>query len=631
MTPIIALAGRPNTGKTTLFNALTGMRQRVANFSGTTVESAVGVLLIEEAEAEIIDLPGTSSLLPATNDEFVAFDYLAAMAAEGKEFQVLCVAEASNLQNDMTLAIGLAQCGYPVSLVVNMIDEAVLNGIQIDRPKLEEDLGMSVVLSSGRTGQGLKQLSQIMGQAPARTPSAKALNVRKTPRHELKAIHESAMRRSSQAVRRAVARNEMGTLPTISRTIALDRRLFHPVAGPLILAFTLFAVFESLFTWSAPIKDAMAYGLSWVSQALRPAIGSELLASLVCDGVLAGFGAVVLFLPQIAILFALIGFLEASGYLPRAGVMVDRALRPFGLDGKVFIPFLSSFACAIPGVMATRTIPNEKRRLTAVLLSPLMTCSARIPVYTLIIGAFVPDTFRVLGFNGQGVVLAAMYVFGIATALALALALKMTPLYEKHPSPLTVLPPYRFPKPRELFRYVWIRCWHFVSKAGRIIFLVSLLLWALGSFPKISGGSAAQKMEHSFLGRLGKTIEPVFRPLGYDWKLSVGVLSSLAAREVFVGTLGTIFALSAESEGPDDLIQALRAAKTPEGAPRYTLATAVSLLIFFALAMQCISTISVVRRETGGWKWPAIQFSVFFTLAYGLAWLGYRLTGALIG
>lgn len=629
MTPTIALAGRPNTGKTTLFNALTGMRQRVANFSGTTVESAVGLIQIEEVETEIIDLPGTSSLLPATNDEFVAFDYLAAMAAEGKDFQVLCVAEASNLLNDMTLAICLAECGYKVSLVVNMIDEAVLNGIRIDHLKLEEDLGMRVVLASGRTGQGLKQISQIMGQLPPQPPPAKALNVRKTPRHELKAIHESAMRRSSHAARRAVARSEMGTLPTIAKTIALDRRLFHPVAGPLILAFTLFAVFESLFTWSAPIRDAMAYGLAWVSGAVRPVIPSELLSSLVCDGIIAGFAAVVLFLPQIAILFALIGFLEASGYLPRAGVMVDRALRPFGLDGKVFIPFLSSFACAIPGVMATRTIPNEKRRLTAVLLSPLMTCSARIPVYTLIIGAFVPSTFRVLGFNGQGVVLAAMYVFGIATALALALALKMTPLYEKHPSPLTVLPPYRFPKPRELFRYVWIRCWHFVSKAGKIIFLVSLLLWALGSFPRTSSSPALQ-MENSFLGRLGKTIEPIFRPLGYDWKISVGVLSSLAAREVFVGTLGTIFALSAESEGPDGLIRALRAAKTPEGAPRYTLATAVSLLIFFALAMQCISTISVVRRETGGWKWPAIQFSVFFTIAYSLAWLGYRLTGVLI-
>ncbi|MDE2238288.1 MAG: ferrous iron transporter B, partial [Elusimicrobia bacterium] len=306
------------------------------------------------------------------------------------------------------------------------------------------------------------------------------------------------------------------------------------------------------------------------------------------------------------------------GYLPRAGAMVDRALRPFGLDGKVFIPFLSSFACAIPGVMAARTIPNEKRRLTAVLLCPLMTCSARLPVYALIIAAFVSPAFRPLGLDGRAVVMGGLYVFGVLTALLIALALRWTSLYEAQPMPVTVLPPYRLPKPSELARYVWTRCWHFISRAGRVIFMLSLLLWALGSFPRAPKGSAPSvQIEQSLLGRAGRLVEPVFRPIGYDWKISVGVLSSLAAREVFVGTMGSLTAMSGRAATTEELARTLQR--------DYGLPTAVSLLLFFAVALQCVSTIAIVRRETGGWKWPAIQFSALFVIAYALSFAAVHL------
>ena len=295
----------------------------------------------------------------------------------------------------------------------------------------------------------------------------------------------------------------------------------------------MFLVFQSLFTWAHPVMDAISSGLAAFSNGLRPLNSWHLIASFLCDGAIAGIAAVAVFVPQIAILFTMIGFLEQSGYLPRAGAMVDRALRPFGLDGKVFIPFLSSFACAIPGIMATRTIPNEKRRLTALLLCPLMTCSARLPVYTLIIAAFVPPSFKPWGFSGQGVVMAGMYVFGIVMALLLALGLRATSLYEPHPSPITVLPPYRLPMPRELGRYVWTRVWHFLNRAGRVIFILSIVLWCLSFFPRApDGASAAFQLEHSVLGRAGKAVEPLFSPIGYDWRLSVAVISSLAAREV---------------------------------------------------------------------------------------------------
>ncbi|MBI5629446.1 MAG: ferrous iron transporter B [Elusimicrobia bacterium] len=653
---IVALAGRPNTGKTTLFNALTGLRQRVANFAGCTVEKAVGQASWGSGDMEVVDLPGTFSILAHAEDEKVAFKFMAQCLSSARPFQVVCVTEASNLVNDLPLALSLKGCGYPVILAVNMMDEAALNGVVIDKPRLEEELGVPVFLISARNGTGMTELKSFLAEACAARPSGRDfLDLSAASVAELVSIQEESQALAWAALARAVRMPPSANWKTLSQSIRLDRWLFHPFLGPLALGAALFLVFQSLFALGAPARDFIASGLASFSNALRPVLPGELLASLVCDGIIAGVSAVATFIPQIAILFVLIGILEQSGYLPRAGAMVDRALRPFGLDGKVFIPFLSSFACAIPGVMATRTIANKKRRLTAILLAPLMTCSARIPVYTLIIAAFVPSSCRIMGFNAQGLVMSGMYAFGIVAALLMALALRGTPLYEAHPSPLTPLPPYRLPRAKELFRYVWVRCWHFLGKAGKVIFVLSLALWTLASFPRsekavapmrrgielaqslpgparearvreLKARMAAVTIENSLLGRLGRAVEPLFKPIGYDWRLSVAVISSLAAREVFVGTLGTLFALSGEGSSPQGLVEALRNSRTPDGSPRYGLATAVSLLFFFAIALQCVSTIVVVERETGSWKWPALQFCAFFALAYSMSWAGYHAT-----
>ncbi|HVC08598.1 MAG TPA: ferrous iron transporter B [Elusimicrobiota bacterium] len=656
---VIALAGRPNTGKTTLFNALTGLRQRVGNFAGCTVEKNEGRFGEGQDRADVVDLPGTHSLLPATQDEKVAFQFLSEAADQGQDLLVLCVAEASNLTNDVALAAGLKAAGYPVALVVNMIDEARHNGILINGELLAEELGLPVVLASARRGEGLGAVADLIRPGPLRADLSAAVDFRAAKTESLRLLQEQAEAEAERACAAAVTLPGRAFLPTIERSIRIDRVLMHPAAGPLILAATMFLLFQALFIWAQPLMNLLQDALTAFAGALRHALPAGPAASFLCDGAIPGISAVVVFVPQIAILFILIGALEQTGYLPRAGAMVDRALRPFGLDGKVFIPFLSSFACAIPGVMAARTIASEKRRLVAVLLSPLMTCSARLPVYALIITAFVPAAFRPLGLDGRGLVMAGMYAFGVLFALMLAFALKWTRLYEAHPSPVTVLPPYRLPLPRDLARYVWTRCRHFLERAGKVIFVVSLGLWAMSCFPRnqallapidariaqIKSGPAsperaallqtlarredAARIKGSFLGMTGRAIEPVFRPLGWDWRVSVSVLASLAAREVFVGTLGTIYAMGGEEGSRQGLIAALRDAKNAKGLPRYPLGTAASLLIFFAVALQCVSTIAIVRRETGGWKWPAIQFASFFAMAYALSFAAFHLVNFL--
>jgi ferrous iron transport protein B len=660
MSRVIALAGRPNTGKTTLFNALTGLRQRTANFAGCTVEKATGTMQSSGGEVEVVDLPGTFSMLPQTEDEHVAFRFLSECSDAGQDLLVLCVAEASNLENDLVLPAGLKAAGYPVALAVNMIDEARLNGIKLDASELSGRMLMPVALVSARTGEGLEKLDALLPSALRAEGSSviTMVDFRRATKKVLHALQDDAVEKARAASAASVTWPHRAVLPTVARSIRIDRVLMHPVAGLAILAAVMFLLFQALFVGARPIMDGLSGALGVFANSLRALLPDGALASLLCDGAIPGISAVVVFVPQIAILFAMIGFLEQSGYLPRAGAMVDRALRPFGLDGRVFIPFLSSFACAIPGIMATRTIPSEKRRIVTILLAPLMTCSARIPVYTLLITAFVPAAFRPLGFNGQGVVMAGMYAFGVVLALLLALVMKFTSLHELHPSPATVLPPYRVPSARELARYVWARCWHFLSRAGQVIFTLSLILWALAAFPRdaarlapiqaelaaaraapspdpaletaLRGRLAAARIEGSVLGRTGRLIEPVFRPLGWDWRVSVASLSALAAREVFVGTLGTIYALGGESNASDGLVKALQDAKNDDGTRRYGLATAVSLLVFFAIALQCVSTIVTVRRETNSWKIPALQFAFLFGLAYALSFTAYRLTLALL-
>ena len=380
MRRVIALAGRPNTGKTTLFNSLTGLRQRVANFAGCTVEKAVGAVTLAGEESELVDLPGTHALLPDTEDEKVAFRFLSECAESGSDLLVLCVAEASNLPNDLPLAAGLKAAGYPVALVVNMIDEARHNGIEVDAESLSESLGMPVALASARTGEGLGAVRHMLRPRSLRADLSEALDFRVVARGQLEGLQEAAVLRAESVVAASVGLPHRALLPTLARSIRVDRVLLHPLAGPVILMCAMFLLFQALFAWAHPLMDLLSSLLAAASEALRGRLPAGPVAGLLCDGIMPGIAAVVVFVPQIAILFTLIGALEQSGYLPRAGAMVDRALRPFGLDGKVFIPFLSGFACAIPGIMATRTIANERRRLVAVLLTPLMTCSARLPV-----------------------------------------------------------------------------------------------------------------------------------------------------------------------------------------------------------------------------------------------------------
>ena len=660
MKTVVAIAGRPNTGKTTLFNSLTGLSQRVANFAGCTVDSAVGNLKDGDDSLEIVDLPGAYSLRPISQDEKIAFQFLEESSGDENlkgHFFVLCVAEASNLARDITLAQALKERGYSVGVVINMMDEARHNGIEINVSGLSQELGFPIFPASARYGEGIPEIHSFIASLSEKSDLSLIVG------QSFASIDEEEKNSRSlveAALSKTVSLPDGEILSTVERSIKIDRKLFHPVLGPLILVATLFLVFESLFSLGRPLSDALGLWFSAGTEWLRGQIPGSFLSSLVCDGILAGVSAVATFIPQIAILFTLIGFLEQSGYLPRAGVMLDRAFRPFGLDGKVFVPFLSSFACAIPGVMAARTIADEKKRLAAIFLCPLMTCSARIPVYTLIIAAFVPASLKILGLNAQALVMAGLYGFGIVAALLFALVLKLGQAEDHFTVPLTVLPPYRFPHLREMAIYVWLRSSHFLIKAGRVIFTISLIIWALASFPQnpqsapikaeisnirssrvLSEGSKAKlaelqfqaqslDLESSLLSHIGKLIEPVFKPIGYDWRVSVAVIASLSAREVFVGTLGTLFSVSGEAEPSRGLIDSLRNARNAAGQPAYSLATAVSLLIFFAIALQCLSTFIVVGRETGGWKWPLIQFSSFFVVAYSLSWTGFHLTSYLM-
>ena len=645
---IVALAGRPNTGKTSLFNALTGRTQRIANFAGTTVEKAVGELTGVSGDAiEIVDLPGIITPLPTTEDQKVSLDFIDAQVRKNRAFAMFWVAEASNLDHDLAMALFFHRLGYPVVLVLNMMDEAEKNGLSIDLDALSKKTGLLVLATSVWTDKGLGILREaMMAEVKREHPMPRRVLDTVSPADIFSLQYETAC--AAREITRAVSASASteSVLATVRQAMAIDRWLLHPIAGPIFFAAMMLFLFNSIFSWAAPITDRLSGGMDWLGTWVTASVPWPALASLLADGVIAGLGAVIVFVPQIAILFLLIGVLEKSGYLPRAAALMDRLMRPFGLDGKVFVPLLSSFACAIPGIMATRTLESQKRRLSTILLAPLMTCSARLPVYTLLISAFVPVDWRIAGFSGQGMVMAAMYFLAVVLAMLVALVLKHTALYVRGGTPLMILPPFRVPRSKELLQFTWQRCAAFIKRAGKVIFVVSVILWFLAAYPKSDGSvghdmpgamatqtvaesadddAAARQIEASYLGRLGKTIAPVFAPLGYDWKLSVAILSAFAAREVFVGTLGTIYALGSTDETSQSLVVHLQTALGRDGQPLYTLATAVSLLLFFAIALQCISTIAITYRETGGWKWPAIQATYLWVMAYAVAFLGYRL------
>lgn len=709
--PTIAVLGNPNTGKSTLFNALTGLRQKVGNYPGVTVEKHVGTVLLAGTPVELVDLPGTYSLAAHSPDELIAVDVLCGHApGVARPRAVLVVADATNLRRNLFLVHQIREIGLPVVIALNMSDLCRDRGIDIDVEALQEELGVPFVRTVATSGVGLdtlrSQLAESLATAvvearpalPALRDAVRELHAElersrvEIGIHELEravidtggaaearllaaggpaVAHRLARIRSAlagdvplsalearahyAAIDAALARAERRG-HRVSMADRVDRAVNHPVVGTLLFVGVMAAVFQAVFAWATPAMDAIDVATSALGALITRLLPAGAVTSLLVDGVLGGVGAVLVFLPQIVILFAFIILLEDTGYMARAAFMMDRLMRSCGLSGHSFIPMLSSFACAVPGIMATRVIRDRRDRLATILAAPFMTCSARLPVYALLIGAFVPRK-TVLGFaNLQGLSLLGLYVLGIAGGVGAAWLAKRTVLKGPTPPFLMELPPYRWPSWRSAAYRLFDRARAFVVRAGTFIFVVSLVVWALAYFPRseaverqydtaraeaasaLSGDDleerldrlenqeAAANLEHSVLGRTGRLLEPLFRPLGWDWKLSAAVVASFPAREVVIAVLGTTYAVGSEADDTS-LVTQLRSATHADGSPVFTLPVALGLLVFFAFCMQCVSTLAIMYRETNSWRWPAAAWAAMTALAWLAAWLTVRVTG----
>lgn len=605
----IALIGNPNCGKTALFNLLTGGRQKVANYAGVTVERKEGRLVTPAGRAvRVMDLPGAYSLEAASPDEAITRDIV--LGALHDEFQpdlLVCVVDATNLRLHLRFALEIRQLGRPMVVALNMSDAAARRGIRIDRAALETALGVPVVETVAVRRGGAAGLLACIDRALPSVPEAATPGEGFDVHQEVKRVLETAV-----------------TMPRATAELdeRLDRVLLHPVLGLLLLTVVLFLMFQAVYSWAAPLMDGIEGLTATTGEWIGTMMPEGLLKSLVVDGLIAGVGGVVVFLPQILILFLFILILEESGYLPRAAFLLDQLMSRAGLSGRAFIPLLSSFACAIPGIMAARSIQNPRDRLVTILVAPLMTCSARLPVYALLIGAFIPD--RTIGglFNLQGVVLFVLYVAGIVSALAVAYVMKWyRAAQDAHPL-LLELPSYRLPHPRDVLIGLWERARIFLRRVGTIIFSLTILLWFLASFPTPPDGSTVPAIETSFAGMIGRGLEVIFAPIGFNWQICIALVPGLAAREVVVGALATVYSLS----GSED---AAAAQLMPMIAAQWSLATAFSLLAWFVFAPQCISTLAVIRRETNSWKMMAFAAAYLTGLAYLAAFVTYRVTLAL--
>jgi ferrous iron transport protein B len=596
----VALVGPPNAGKSTLFNRLTGLRQKVANFPGVTVEHHVGrVKGSAGQDLFVVDLPGIYSMTPRSEDEQVSYDVLTgAKESLGLPDGVILILDSTNLQRHLVLAAPVLALGLPTLVVLNMADDLAARGGKVDPAALAKELGAPVALISAATGEGVERVVQFLEGTGARP-------VEPRPRVELPVLPNLPARRRWAGKVGLQAGYTAPAPPEWTRR--LDRFFLHPVFGPLIFLVVVLAVFQSIFTGAKPMMDGVESFISWTGEGIGNLLPDGLLRSLVVDGVWGGVGSVVVFLPQILLLFLFIGILEDSGYLARAAVIADRTMARVGLQGKAFIPLLSAYACAVPAIMATRTIENRRDRLATVLIAPFMTCSARLPVYTLLIAAFVPDTpiaGQLLGL--QAAVLLGLYILGFAAAVGTALLLRSTVLRHEKTTFVMELPAYRRPSVRSLLLRLIDRAVIFLKRAGTVILLVTILLWVLAHLPYKNG--QAPPIEDSIAGQIGRAVEPAIQPLGFNWKIGIGLITSLAAREVIVGTLGTIYGIENAEQDSPPLIESLRKDLTPGGA--------FALMIFFAFAMQCFSTVAIVRRELGSWAWPAAQFAYMGLLAY---------------
>ena len=600
----VAVIGPPNSGKTTLFNRLTGLRQKVANFPGVTVEQHTGIAELPGGQSiELIDLPGVYSLTPHSEDEQVAYDVLTGRRADtAKPEAILLVLDSTNLRRHLMLAAPILALGLPTLIILNMADDLRSRGGTVDTKALARELGAPVALISARQDEGVELVREFLSGAMA-LPTPRSLPIL----HDIPKCREWAGEVGSQA----------DYCPPLAPiwTRRLDRVLLHPVAGPAIFAFVVILIFQSIFSYVTPLMDAVKWLFEVSGNWIATAMPASLLRSLIVDGVWKGVGSVIVFLPQVLLLFLFIGILEDSGYLARAALIADRTMARVGLQGKSFIPLLSAYACAVPAILSTRTIENKRDRTATILIAPFMTCSARFPVYTLIIAAFLPNR-QLLGFlSVRTVAMIGLYALGFVAAVVTARVLKSSILRSGRTPFVLEMPSYRWPTVQSLGLRLFDRSKVFLRRAGTVILLVTVLLWMAAHVPYSHGQPPA--IRDSLAGTLGRSIEPVIRPLGFDWKIGIGLITSFAARETIIATMGEIYGMDHPDSKSMDLQSALRHDLTP--------GAAVALLIFFAFAMQCVSTIAVVRRETGGWKWPLAQFAYMSALAYGGAFLAFHL------
>ena len=693
--PVIVTLGNPNTGKSTLFNALTGMRQKVGNFPGVTVEHLRGETTIGERHVKVVDLPGTYSLAAQSPDEMVAIDVLLGRIEEvGHPDAILVVVDANNLRRNLFLASQVLELPLPVVVALNMIDVAKSQGATIDAAALSAALGAPVVSMCAARGEGLDDLRRALetaldGTAAARKPvdpalhdaaaglaqelsspgdtvstleavralidaggyaETRLLHKRPAAASRLAAIREQLGQGRSLAT--LEARNRYSWINAIVNEVEqrasdvtrhsdrIDRVLNHPVLGSALFVFTMAVIFQSVFAWAAPLMDAIDGWSGSLGELVAAHVDSPLLASFLTDGVIAGVGSVLVFLPQIIILFAFIILLEDTGYMSRAAFLMDRLMRWCGLSGQSFIPMLSSFACAVPGIMSTRVIPGRRDRIATIIAAPFMTCSARLPVYALLIAAFVPPHKYLGGWvNLQGLVLLGFYLLGMIAGILTAYLLHRTILRGPTASFLLELPPYRLPNPRSILIKLYGRALIFLKRAGTIIFSIAIVIWFLASFPQASPVSApagdpqAQvrhrqaTLEQSYLGTASKTVAPLFEPLGWDWKITAAVIASFPAREVVIAVLGTLYAIDAEDEG--SLIDRIKQSRWPDGRLVFSLPMALGLMGFYALCLQCVATIAVMRRETNTWRWPLFAWVYMTTLGYVGALLCFQIGSAI--
>lgn len=601
----IALVGNPNCGKTALFNRLTGSRQKVANYAGVTVERKEGTFVSPSGRPyRVLDLPGAYSLDAVSLEEVITRDICRGVHPDERAPEIMvCVVDATNLRLHLRFVLELRALGRPMIVALNMMDAAARRGIRIDTEALSRGLGLPVLETVAVRRGGADALLRALDTFVApevRNDSAS---------HSKAEMHAEVRRLLSAAV----------TMPTQHSAAGerLDRVLLHPLWGLLILASLMFVMFQAVYSWAAPLMDGIDAGVAQLGAWAQAAMPDGPLRSLVVDGLIAGVGAVLVFLPQILILFAFILVLEESGYLPRAAFLLDHSMAAAGLSGRSFIPLLSSFACAVPGIMAARSIADPRDRLATILVAPLMTCSARLPVYALLIGAFIPrqQIWGVL--NLQGLVLFVLYLIGIVSALAVAYIMKKWRRDQGEHPLLLELPSYRLPHPRDLLLGLWERALIFLRRVGGVILAMTVLLWFLLSYPAMPEGASGAAIDYSFAGRIGQVLANVFAPIGFDWRICIALIPTMAAREVMVSSLATVYAVAAD----DQATQAL----SPLLAQDWSLATALALLVWFVYAPQCVSTLATIRRETNSWKQVGIAAGYLFALAYVAAFITYRL------